>query len=91
MDKIDNRKELLTRLSKIEGQIRGIYKMVEDERGCDDLLMQLSAANSSLHSLSCLILEHHIEHCIDSGIESGDTEAAINNLRNSVKQFSKLK
>lgn len=91
LDKIENGKELQIRLAKIEGQIKGIRKMAEEERGCEELLMQLSAVNSSIHSLSCVILEQHIEHCVDEGITSGDTAGAIKNLRSSVKQFSKFK
>lgn len=65
-------KDLLNRLSKIEGQIRGIKKMVEDERYCIDIITQVSAVNSALNSFSKVILNDHIKSCVVEDIKAGN-------------------
>ena len=57
----DDKKDLISRLNRIEGQVRGISKMIEDDRYCGDILIQLSAINSSIKSLSLKILEKHLK------------------------------
>lgn len=66
--------KLNKRLSIIEGQIRGIKKMVEEDRYCGDILIQLLAVNKALDSLENIILESHLERCITNQIKEGNTE-----------------
>jgi CsoR family transcriptional regulator, copper-sensing transcriptional repressor len=66
----------LTRLKRIEGQIRGVQKMVEEERYCADILVQVSAIHESLRSVAELMLRNHLEHCAASAIRSGDRQRA---------------
>lgn len=68
------KKALLNRCSRLEGQIRGVKGMIERDVYCDDILNQISAAQSALDSLSRLILEHHLKSCIVDRIESGEYE-----------------
>lgn len=68
------KKALLNRCSRLEGQIRGIKGMIERDVYCDDILNQISAAQSALHGLSRLILENHMKSCIVNRIEEGDYE-----------------
>lgn len=82
---------VLSRLSRIEGQIRGIKAMVENGRDCEDIFMQISAVGSAITNVSLLIVEDHIEHCVKSGIDSGDTQATLDNLVDLFRQFAKLK
>jgi len=63
---------LVTRLHRIEGQVRGIEKMVEEDRYCVDILTQISAATTALESLALQMLEQHIEHCVAGALASGD-------------------
>ena len=70
----DVKKTINTRLNKIDGQIHGIKKMVEEDRYCDDILIQLSAVNKSIKSLANYILENHMYNCILSDIEKGNVE-----------------
>ena len=56
--------EVLSRLSKIEGHIRGIKKMLEDEKPCDQVLIQFSAVQSALMRASKILLEDHFDHCV---------------------------
>ena len=74
-DRNDEEKKRLTkRLNIIEGQIRGIKQMIEDDRYCDDVLTQMLAVNKALESLENVILERHLERCIAKQIEEGKTE-----------------
>ncbi len=60
----DEYKKLLDRLSRIEGQVRGLRKMMEEQRCCEDVLTQLLAARSGLEQASLLILDRHLEDCV---------------------------
>ncbi len=81
---------VLLRLKKIEGQIRGIAKMVEDDsKPCEDILMQIGAAKAALHKTGQVVLEGHMHHCVLDGIKRGEEEETINRLISAVNQFSK--
>ena len=71
---VDDKKRLITRLSKIEGQIRGIKNMVESDAYCTDILTQVSAARSALESLSMEILKNHINGCVKRDLKDGKDE-----------------
>ena len=70
-----SKKDLTTRLNRIEGQVRGVSKMIEDDRYCGDILIQLSAINNSIKYLSLKILEKHLKHCVKNNILEGNDEA----------------
>jgi DNA-binding FrmR family transcriptional regulator len=63
------------RLARIEGQIRAVRKMVDDERYCVDVVRQVQAARSALSSLETLIIEDHVETCVQASLESGSFDA----------------
>jgi CsoR family transcriptional regulator, copper-sensing transcriptional repressor len=65
---------LLTRLGKIEGQVRGIARMVEEGRYCIDILTQLHAARAALARVETELLKNHMHHCIEGAIVSGDAK-----------------
>lgn len=65
-------KSSLRRLSRIEGQVRGISKMVEEERYCIDIVTQISAARAALRRVEEQILRDHISHCVEHAIKSGN-------------------
>lgn len=67
-------KELLNRLSRIEGQVRGVKKMIEEERYCVDVLTQVSAIQSALNSFSKVLLSNHIKSCVVEDIQNGREE-----------------
>ena len=67
-------KDLINRLSRIEGQVRGIRKMVESDCYCPDILVQVSAVNAALNSFSKELLATHIRTCVADGIRRGDDE-----------------
>ena len=67
----------LTRLRRIEGQVRGLQKMVEDDKYCIDILTQVAAATKALQSVALGLLEEHLSHCVAGAIaEGGDTATA---------------
>lgn len=70
----EEKKKLNKRLNIIEGQIRGIKQMIEDDRYCADILIQLSAINKSLESVENAILESHIKSCVLSEIQNGNAD-----------------
>ena len=65
----------LKRLRRIEGQARGLQRMVEEEQYCIDILTQVSAMTSALHSFSIQLLEEHMNHCVVDAARAGDAEA----------------
>jgi DNA-binding FrmR family transcriptional regulator len=66
--------KLLNRLSRVEGHVRGIAKMVEQDRYCIDILTQLSAARAALAKVETELLKTHLGHCIEGAIVSGDAD-----------------
>ncbi|HWQ78144.1 MAG TPA: metal-sensitive transcriptional regulator [Anaerovoracaceae bacterium] len=65
---------LIVRLSRIEGQIRGIKGMVEKEAYCDDVLNQIAAAQAALNSVGKLLLENHLKGCVASRVQAGEIQ-----------------
>lgn len=65
---------LVTRLNRVEGQIRGIRRMVQEPRLCIDILQQLAAAEAALNRISLAIFRYHVERCVPDGIEKGGPE-----------------
>ncbi|WP_284141711.1 MULTISPECIES: metal-sensing transcriptional repressor [unclassified Virgibacillus] len=80
---------IVNRLKRVEGQVRGVQKMIEEDRYCVDILVQISAINAALNKVGYSLLERHTKHCVSSAIKSGEGEAAIDELMEVVKQFSK--
>ncbi len=71
-----NKENYLQRLRKIEGQVRGLHRMVEEDKYCIDILTQVSAATRALESVALGLLEEHLGHCVAEAIaEGGDTAA----------------
>jgi len=83
-----NKSALLKRLNRIEGQARGIAKMVEEDRYCVDVLTQIAAIQSALDALAIQLLESHTNGCVRNAIQSGDGDAAVEELMNLVKRFA---
>lgn len=65
----------LTRLKRIEGQVRGLQRMVDDERYCADVLTQLSSVQEALRAVGRELMRHHLKHCASSAIRSGGDAA----------------
>lgn len=79
-------RDLINRLSRIEGQVRGIKRMVEEDAYCTDILIQVSAANAALNSFNRVLLENHIKTCVTEDIRNGKEET----VEELVKTLQKL-
>ena len=78
---------LLARLRRIEGQIRGIHRMLEEDRVCEDIVTQLMAARSSLDQVGVRLLEHHVERCLCDG---ETPEQAARNMQQALKMWMRM-
>jgi DNA-binding FrmR family transcriptional regulator len=70
----ENKPRLINRLNRVEGQVRGIARMVEDDRYCIDILTQVQAVRAALVKVETELLKDHLGHCIEGAIVSGDVE-----------------
>jgi len=89
---IDSKASLTKRLHRIEGQVRGIERMVGDDRYCIDILTQVAAATTALESLALAILDDHVRHCVAGALASGDpveAERKSKELLEAVRRFSR--
>jgi DNA-binding FrmR family transcriptional regulator len=82
-----NRKAVDERLSKIEGHVHGIRKMVKEDRGCSELLIQIAAVRSALDKVARIILEDHIETCLVAAVESGKADEKLTDLKEAISKF----
>jgi len=90
----DAKDDLVKRLHRIEGQVRGIEKMVTDDRYCIDILTQIGAVSTALESLGFKILDEHVKHCVAGALASGDAkeaDAKAAELLEAVHRFSKTR
>jgi DNA-binding FrmR family transcriptional regulator len=71
----ESKEELRRRLRRIEGQIRGLEKMVDDDRYCIDVLTQISSATRALQGVAMSLLDDHLRHCVSDAIASGNADA----------------
>lgn len=83
------RQDLIDRLKRIEGQARGIQKMIEEGRDCEAVINQVSAMKSATHALSGKLLESYITYCLSSPDELGSTEKSISAMVDTVVRASR--
>ena len=84
-----HKEQVQARLKRIEGQIRGVQKMVDEDRYCIDVLTQVSAAKAALDAVALELLQQHTEHCVAEAIRSGDGTAKIRELNDAVERLVK--
>lgn len=82
-------KETIDRLRRIEGQVRGIAGMIEDERYCIDVLHQLSAVKAALRRVESEVLKNHAATCVEDAVRSGDPEAQREKVAELIDLFEK--
>lgn len=73
---IDNKEAVQKRLRRVEGQVRGIQRMVEEDRYCIEILEQVSAATKALQAVALGLLDDHLAHCVSDAVRTGGDEAA---------------
>ena len=79
--------DILKRLARAEGHVRGIAKMVQEDQACPAILLQTTAVQSALSKISQIMLEDHIETCVVKAIEEGRGEAAIQELKEALARL----
>lgn len=89
LSKNNDKDAIIKRLKRIEGQVKGIQKMVEDERYCVDILTQISAIRSAINKVGSIILENHMKGCVSQSIKQGDSEEMIDELMKTIDKFVK--
>ena len=72
----EDKDALVKRLRRIEGQVRGLQRMLEEDRYCIDVLTQVAAVTEALESVALKVLEGHVSHCVAGALASGDAEVA---------------
>jgi len=90
----DDKRALVARLHRIEGQVRGLEKMVEEDRYCIDVLTQIAAVRTALDAVAFKLLEAHVEHCVAGALASGDAAEAgakAAELLETVQRFAKTR
>lgn len=86
---VRDKQELLDRLKKIEGQVRGLQRMVDEDRYCVDILVQVAAAKAALNKVGLALLEGHARGCMQAAIRRGEGDEAVNELMDVLERFIK--
>ena len=81
---------VINRFKRIEGQVRGLIKMVEEKKPCEEILIQIGSAKAALHKSGQAVLEGHLNHCIFDNLREGNDEEAMKRLSAAIEQFSRL-
>lgn len=85
----ENSANLLRRLRRVEGQVRGIQRMIEEGRYCVDILIQIAAARSALDGIGMVLLEDHVRGCVTSAIREDKGQEAVDELLDVIERFTK--
>ena len=89
--KAKDKKKLLKRLRRIEGQVRGVQRMVDEEAYCVDILTQISSYIAASEKVASLVLKDHMDHCVRAALEDGTkAEEKVQELQEAVERFIKL-
>ncbi|WP_432666059.1 metal-sensitive transcriptional regulator [Wukongibacter baidiensis] len=85
----NEKKDILRRLKRIEGQVKGIQKMIEDERYCSDILIQIAAIRSAINKVGGIVLKDHLKGCVKNSLYQDNKDDVIDELIDTLLQFSK--
>lgn len=83
-----NSDDLMRRFRRVSGQVNGIAQMVEDERYCPEVLVQLAAAIAALEKIGFILLRDHVQHCVTEGIAAGEGDAYLDELIATIQRFA---
>jgi CsoR family transcriptional regulator, copper-sensing transcriptional repressor len=84
---IHNKKGIQDRLNRLEGQVRGIQRMVDEERYCIDILTQVNAVKAALDRVAVRLLDDHVRHCVADAVREGRGEAKVSELSDAIGRF----
>jgi CsoR family transcriptional regulator, copper-sensing transcriptional repressor len=83
----DHKLDVKARLSRIEGQVRGIERMVDEDRYCIDILTQVNAVKAAIDKVALSLLEDHVEHCVADAVRAGEGEEKLHELTTAIGRF----
>ncbi len=83
----EDKKALANRLKRIEGQVRGINRMIEEDKYCIDILTQLAATRGALKNVGLKVLNRHVQGCVSNAIQEGENDEIIKELVDTVDRF----
>jgi DNA-binding FrmR family transcriptional regulator len=84
---INSKPQIQARLSRVEGQVRGIQRMVVEERYCIDILTQVNAVKAALDRVAIALLDDHVQHCVADAVRAGDGDAKLGELSAAIGRF----
>ena len=84
---INSKPQIQARLSRVEGQVRGIQRMVVEERYCIDILTQVNAVKAALDRVALALLDDHVQHCVADAVRAGDGDAKLGELSAAIGRF----
>ncbi|MFI5392118.1 MAG: metal-sensitive transcriptional regulator [Myxococcota bacterium] len=84
----EHKKDLLDRLRRIEGQVRGLQRMVDEDQYCIDILTQVNSATAALRAVGFGLLDDHVRHCVRESIEQGSGDEKVEELMAAVGRFA---
>ena len=85
----NSRDAIIKRLRRVEGQVKGIQKMIEEGKCCGDILIQIAAARAALNKVGGMILENHTKSCLEEYINNKDKDDALNELIDTIIKYTK--
>ncbi len=84
-----SKQELLLRFNRVLGQVSGISRMVEEERYCPEVLVQIRSVTAALDQIGYLLLREHLAHCVSDGIRNGEGDAYLDEVMEVIRGFSR--
>ena len=81
------REDVIKRLARIEGHLRGVRRMVEEDKSCPEVLLQLAAVRAALNKVGRIVFEDHVETCVSKAIKEGAGESAVAELKEALARF----
>ena len=81
------REDVIKRLARIEGHLSGVKRMVEDDKSCPEVLLQLAAVRAALDKVGRIVFEDHVETCVSKAIKEGAGESAVAELKEALARF----
>ena len=85
----NDKEKLLNRLRRIEGQSRGLQRMVEEDKYCVDIMTQISSIQAALEQVSLALMENHMRHCVTEAIQQGNGEEKISEVMTVLRRYAK--
>lgn len=90
IDESESKQEIIKRLKRIEGQVKGIQKMIEEDKYCVDILTQIAAVRAAINKVGGIVLEKHSRACMQSALAADNKEQVLKELIDSVQKFLKF-